>query len=257
MKQLWAYASSLVRERKGKASIKHLPILLRRVIKKELLILAYRSAGRVGRCVWESNPSETAQSDLPAVLKTVGSTGATTPPCLWLYCAIFTLAYDKVDAAIAAMRSHPLGREAVVIGEVQAEPAGRVFLAKLQAATGRACYISMYATPFDVLTADLWQHFYGEERHFPPSYIHVLDVLYEMGIYANVEIIDSPPSRQFQYTSVDEAVESLLERLILPDDEQTRNELRRLLERWLVEREGILVPPVERNMVSTIIWWTV
>ena len=131
------------------------------------------------------------------------------------------------------------------------------FLAKLQAATGRACYISMRATPFDVITADLWRHFHGEERHFPPSYIHVLDVLYEMGIYANVEIIDSPPSRQFQYTSVDEAVESLLEQLILPDDEQTRNELRRLLEQWLIERNGILVPPVEKKMVSAIIWWTV
>jgi hydrogenase expression/formation protein HypE len=38
------------------------------------------------------------------------------------------IAPDKVDAALSAMRSHPLGREAVVIGEVQAEPPGMVFL---------------------------------------------------------------------------------------------------------------------------------
>ena len=38
------------------------------------------------------------------------------------------IAPDKVDAALLAMRSHPLGRDAVVIGEVQAEPAGMVFL---------------------------------------------------------------------------------------------------------------------------------
>jgi hydrogenase expression/formation protein HypE len=35
---------------------------------------------------------------------------------------------DKADAALAAMRSHPLGREAVIIGTVQAEPPGLVFL---------------------------------------------------------------------------------------------------------------------------------
>jgi len=35
---------------------------------------------------------------------------------------------EKADAALAAMRSHPLGSEAAIIGTVQAEPAGMVFL---------------------------------------------------------------------------------------------------------------------------------
>src|SRR5215471_1107366 len=82
------------------------------------------------------------------------------------------------------------------------------FLSKLHAATRHACYISMRATPFDTITAPLWRYFHGDERQYPPSYIHVLDVLYEMGMYANVEITSSPPSRQFYYSSVDEAVES-------------------------------------------------
>ena len=55
----------------------------------------------------------------------------------------------------------------------------------------------------------------------PPSYIHVLDVLYEMGIYASVELVNAPPSLQFHYSSLDAAVEGLLEQLILPDDAQT------------------------------------
>ena len=38
------------------------------------------------------------------------------------------VASDKADAALAAMRAHPLGREASIIGSVQAEPAGLVFL---------------------------------------------------------------------------------------------------------------------------------
>lgn len=38
------------------------------------------------------------------------------------------VAADKADAALAAMRTHPLGREAAIIGAVQADPAGMVFL---------------------------------------------------------------------------------------------------------------------------------
>jgi len=128
------------------------------------------------------------------------------------------------------------------------------FLAKLQAASLRACYISMRATPFDAITAPLWRHFHGDERCFPPSYIQALDILYELGIYANVEVVNAPPGLQFHYSSLDAAVEGLLEQLILPDDAQTRHELRRMLELWLVERDGVLVPPTEK-MESAIIWW--
>ncbi len=38
------------------------------------------------------------------------------------------VAPDKAEAALAAMCSHPLGREAAIIGAVQAEPPGMVFL---------------------------------------------------------------------------------------------------------------------------------
>ncbi|HEX4202788.1 MAG TPA: hydrogenase expression/formation protein HypE [Ktedonobacteraceae bacterium] len=38
------------------------------------------------------------------------------------------VAPDKAEAALAAMRSHPLGQEAAIIGSVQAEPPGMVFL---------------------------------------------------------------------------------------------------------------------------------
>lgn len=38
------------------------------------------------------------------------------------------VAPDKAEAALNAMRQHPLGREAAIIGSVQAEPPGMVFL---------------------------------------------------------------------------------------------------------------------------------
>jgi hypothetical protein len=76
-----------------------------------------------------------------------------------------------------------------------------------------------------------------------------------MGIYGNVEITVSPPSRQFQYASFDEAAESLLEQLIFPNDEQTRDELRGVLEQWLVRRDGALMPPAAEIMIGAVIWW--
>lgn len=126
------------------------------------------------------------------------------------------------------------------------------FLAKLQAATRSACYIYMRATHIDAVTAHLWRHFHGDERRLPPGYIHAVDVLYEMGIYANVEVVKVPPVQH--YPSYDAAVEELLEQLILPDDTQTRNELRRLLEDWLQVQDGVLKPPLD-EMVFAIIWW--
>ena len=123
------------------------------------------------------------------------------------------------------------------------------FLKKLRAATRHVCYITMRATPIDALTAHLWRHFHGDERCLPPGYIHALDVMYEMELYADVEIVKLPvPVR---YPSLDEAEEEMLEQLILPDDQRTRRELRTLLQEWLVERNGLLVPPVEA-MVAAI-----
>ena len=126
------------------------------------------------------------------------------------------------------------------------------FLLKLQDATLQGCYIYVRATHLDALTAGLWRHFHHDERCLPPSYIHVLDVLNEMGIFANVEIVSLPPS--LRYPSLDVAVSEMIEQLILPDDEKTRVELRALLEDWLVEKDGVLVPPLQK-MVSAIIWW--
>jgi 2-polyprenyl-3-methyl-5-hydroxy-6-metoxy-1,4-benzoquinol methylase len=127
------------------------------------------------------------------------------------------------------------------------------FLTKLSAAARQSCYIYMRALHFDTFTAPLWQHFHGDVRQQQPGYIDALAVLYEMGIYANVEIVKTPGSMRFPSLNV--AVEDLSEHLILPQDEAIRTELRELLASWLVERDGLLAIPAD-EMVSAVIWWT-
>ncbi|MBV8695662.1 MAG: class I SAM-dependent methyltransferase [Chloroflexi bacterium] len=124
------------------------------------------------------------------------------------------------------------------------------FLLKLRAATQHVCYIYMWATHPDGLNAHLWPHFHGDERQLLPKYIDALDVMCEMGIYADVEVARLAVS--LRYASLEDAVEEQLERLILPDDALTRDKLRTLLDAWLVERDGVLVPPVD-TLVGAII----
>ena len=126
------------------------------------------------------------------------------------------------------------------------------FLLKLQSASLQSCYIYARGTHIDALTADLWWHFHHDDRCMPPGYIHILDVLYEMGIYANVDVVTA--SSSLRYPSLDVAVTEMTEQLILPDDEKTCNELRALLKEWLVEVDGMLIPPLKK-MVNAIIWW--
>ena len=56
------------------------------------------------------------------------------------------------------------------------------------------------------------------------------------------------------HDSLDEAVERILEELILPDDEQTRIELSKLVAPWLIERDGIYYPPI-LEMAAAILYW--
>ncbi len=124
------------------------------------------------------------------------------------------------------------------------------FVRKLRTATLEACYIYMRAAHFDASTSSLWRHFHGDERYSSPGYIHALDVLFEMGIYASVEIVRMP--WVMRYPTLDVATNELLEQLILPDNEQTRKELRELLKTWLIERDGVYVPPVDEQTCAII-----
>ncbi len=127
------------------------------------------------------------------------------------------------------------------------------FLAKMRKATRQSCYVYMRATHFDQISSPLWQHFHGMKRFPMPSYIHALDVMYDMGIYADVEVVDLPSGMRF--SSLDTAVEEMQETLILPDDEGKRAELRALLAEWLIPRDGVLSMPVDK-LVCAILRFT-
>ncbi len=128
------------------------------------------------------------------------------------------------------------------------------FLKRLDAACERICYLYMRATQIDMLTAPFWQHFHGDERRLAPGYIHALDVLYELGIYANVEVVTAPFT--LNYPTLQDAEDELIEQLILEDTAQTRRELRRLLENWLIEADDHTWRSPVQDFVSGILSWS-
>lgn len=128
------------------------------------------------------------------------------------------------------------------------------FLDRLNAASTQACYLYLRATHIDMLTAPLWRHFHGDERLPPPGYIHALDVLYELGIYAHVEVVRAP--FVLSYPTLQEAEDELMEQLILEDSARTRQELRRLLGNWLIAEEDQSWHSPVQDVVSAILSWS-
>ncbi len=84
--------------------------------------------------------------------------------------------------------------------------------------------------------ADIWQRFKEEEYHPLPSFIYLYNVLYELGIPANVEVIRAP--RDQVYSDIEQAAKHWMDRLdLLPEKE---DELRVYLLNRLEEKDGVL-----------------
>ncbi len=96
----------------------------------------------------------------------------------------------------------------------------------------------------------LWPKLYGEEYQPGPDYIYLYNVLYRMGIYANVEITNYEHKQQF--SNLDDAIAQWKENLdvLTPDAEEV---IKSHLSRNLIEEDGALWS--KREMSSAMIWW--
>ena len=97
----------------------------------------------------------------------------------------------------------------------------------------------------------LWPKFYGEKHASgPPGYIYIVNILYQMGIYANIEIWENE-SRQC-ISSLDEAVQERME-YFEQSTPFAEDLIRKHLTRTLLEEEGALWS--KRKTRTAMIWW--
>lgn len=127
------------------------------------------------------------------------------------------------------------------------------FLHKLDACTTERAFVYLGAASADFLTDPFWRHFHGRARRPGPTYLDAVAVLAELGIEAHVEIVELPT--RSRHKSLQAAVRSYREMLLLPDEADVRRELRSLLAPWLVADGAGLRPPV-RSSPAAIVSWT-
>lgn len=97
--------------------------------------------------------------------------------------------------------------------------------------------------------SSLWSLLNREKPNFSPGYIYLYNILYQMGIYANVEIIDA--NRGIQFPDLDAAVKHYKEWMRLWEGDE--GELRSHLSENLVEEDGMLW--LRHRLRTAMIWW--
>jgi SAM-dependent methyltransferase len=127
------------------------------------------------------------------------------------------------------------------------------FVAKLDAAARRHALLYLGAFTADAVFDPLWRHFHGRPRAPGPSWLDATDVLAEMGIRADVEVVEMANRTRFR--SLAHAVADYRDLLVLADTPEVRAELRRLLRAWLVGPPSALRPPFA-TLPAAVLRWT-
>lgn len=131
-------------------------------------------------------------------------------------------------------------------------PEARPFLVKLDATARRHALLYLGAYSGDAVLDPLWRHFHGAPRVPGPSYLDAVAVLREAGVEPQVKVVEIADARR--WATIDEAVDSYRDALLLGDTPQVRAELAGLLQSWLLGRRGAYRPPL-RAVPAAIIRW--
>ncbi|MBW3609386.1 MAG: hypothetical protein KY463_13760, partial [Actinobacteria bacterium] len=126
------------------------------------------------------------------------------------------------------------------------------FLRQLDAVTGRRALLSMTAMGQDAVSEPFWRHFHGTRRSPAPTYLDAVAVLAELGITAEVEVVEVPVRVRFD--TLAHAAREYRKGLLLPDTAAVRKELRGLLSSWLVRAETGLRPPLRTTPTAILQW---
>ncbi|MGH9124487.1 MAG: class I SAM-dependent methyltransferase [Acidimicrobiales bacterium] len=126
------------------------------------------------------------------------------------------------------------------------------FLAALDRVARRRAYVYLGAFSSDSAADPLWRHFHGGPRKPGPSYLDAVDVLAELGVEADVEVVELV--NRTRYASLAEAVDDYRDFLVLADEPGVRQDLERILPSWLVRRNGALAPPLRYVPAAVISW---
>jgi len=126
------------------------------------------------------------------------------------------------------------------------------FLAKLDGACGHHAFVYLSALSADAFADPFWRHFHGKVRRPGPTYLDAVAVLAELGIAADVEVVEVPV--RTRHKSIAAAARSYRESLLLDDTVEVRRELRALLSGWLIADGDSWRPPLRTTPAAILHW---
>ncbi len=151
----------------------------------------------------------------------------------------------RVEAADLVLCSH------VVYGVADIRP----FVQKLHDhARGRVVMVSFVDSP-QAGVAPLWEPVYGEERINLPALPELMNVLWEMGIYASVRMM--APTGPQSFESVEAAVEEVSGRLFIGSDTARLQRLEESIEGYLEAEDSGYRIRGARAVRQGVVWWDV
>ena len=124
------------------------------------------------------------------------------------------------------------------------------FVRKMEAKARSACFLLMRVPSHDGILAELCTKILGQP-HDSPNFVLGYNVLYSMGIYANVMM--EPFMRPWTNRSLDDALDRARRHLRLGEDASHDDMIRETLSRRLTLRDGEYVWP--DGMRSALAWW--
>lgn len=144
------------------------------------------------------------------------------------------------DVAIAA---HVL----YAVGEI--EP----FLRRMYAVARRSGYVLLAFRHPSSFISPFWQLFHGEPRLPLPGALECLNVMYQLGIPAQLTLVSG--LHRFNYAGRDEALADLSWRLRLPADTDTEQALDKAIDTFLEQGEDGSLSPREQPTHAAVLWW--
>jgi SAM-dependent methyltransferase len=127
------------------------------------------------------------------------------------------------------------------------------FLRALDAQARRWCYLHLmtYQPWFDQI--ELWEAVHGEPRRPQPTYIDAVNVLRQLGCFANVDITWTEMGRSFE--NLDDAVDRFADTVAVGEGSENATLLREALASKLVDTpDGKLAFPQRRYPLATVCW---
>ena len=123
-------------------------------------------------------------------------------------------------------------------------------LVKINEAVKRSVYIFIVAGRRDEKDgSSLWSLFNREKTCPSPDHIYLYNILHQLGIYANVEIMDA--NHNMRFPGLDAAVQHYKEWMDVSGDDEER--LRLYLSENLVEEDGEFW--LRHKLRTAMIWW--